>query len=188
MGTIRSRDLPPDLRLLVHKQHPTLVDAPGNRGLPFERRIKADFLVLELAGIARLRMLPVPTAPTGGMNRVLCGTADFDAFGWMMGPMDGGVFVGVELKSTNKKKRSLPIAEKSGLRIHQLDALAFLAKAGGIARLVWANGQEVGVLRNRGILAAHTVYHTGKRKSIPWSCFEAVQDVVIEGAAVLGWL
>ena len=44
------------------------------------------------------------------------------------------------------------------------------------------------MLRNLGILAAHTVYHTGKRKSIPWSCFEAVKEVTFEGAAILGWL
>jgi hypothetical protein len=55
--------------------------------------------------------------------------------------------VGAELKSTSKHEASLsivkPKCDGSGLEFHQLDALALLARMGGIARVVWRQCRRV---------------------------------------------
>lgn len=200
--TIRVQDLPEKARMAARKQlgHFEQQAAPrGNRGLPFERRIQAEFSVWEAAGIAHLARMPVPTAPAprpgDPMRRVATGTAPFDLYGWTMvhwhpNIRAAGMCIGAELKTTYKKRPSLAIAEKSGLRLHQLDALAALAHAGGVARLVWENGNEVGVLYNAAILEAHERFYEGGRgtRSIPWRLFSLVSEIKVEGQAVLGWL
>ena len=101
------------------------------------------------------------------------------------------VFVGAELKSNRDHEVSLsivhPDSDSHGLEYHQLDALALVARIGGIARIVWDNGGTYGVLEEDQIIVAHAIYEqslaserNGKGKgplgsrSIKWSLFKTV--------------
>jgi hypothetical protein len=88
-----------------------------------------------------------------------------------------------------------------GVQYHQLEALALLAQMGGVARIVWNNGGEVGALTEAGILAAFTIYcasleseRRGKGKgavgsrSIRWTSFKPVPWANVGGVLCLDWL
>jgi hypothetical protein len=130
------------------------------------------------------------------------GKAPFDLAGFTLAnglrsgaeysPLDGqgGVFIGVELKQTQRRE-SLPIVapegDSHGLEYHQLVSLYELHEAGGVARVVWENGGELRVLKGRAIVNAYLIFeealkveargHDAARgvKSIPWDKFEAVR-------------
>lgn len=164
-------------------------------GRDFEREIESGFKAYAAANIAMLEMMPVPTAPAH-INHprynyplyMLSGKAPFDVYGLLM---QRGTFVGAELKST-KEKASLPIVAPAkngdGIQYHQLDALAAVARNGGVARLVWHKEGMVGVLKETQIInvlknydEAMKVERTGKSKapvgskSIKWEKFEPVE-------------
>jgi hypothetical protein len=107
------------------------------------------------------------------------------------------------LKVSNKLETSLPIVEPdahaSGIVYHQLAAL--VARLGGIARIVWDNGGEIGILGNDTIMAAHAIYEAslqsemrGKGKgvngarSIRWAGFQTVDYANIGGVVCIDWL
>jgi hypothetical protein len=116
------------------------------------------------------------------------------------------IMVGAELKASGEPETSIPLVKPKqdghGIEAHQLDALALLARMGGIARIVWDNGGEIGVLRNEGILAAHAIFMAslasedrGKGKglvgsrSIKWERFEKVDHAAnIGGTVTVDWL
>jgi hypothetical protein len=108
---------------------------------------------------------------------VQTGRALFDVAGWK--PMvfedlkglktKAAVAVGIELKSTKSAHTSLAIIGEdkngSGLQAHQLEALASIARDGGIARVLWNNGGIVGVLDEEDLIAAYHAYGVSDRKS-----------------------
>ncbi len=174
----------------------------AGKGSAFEKRIEPSFKVYHEAGIARLAFMPVHSIVVGPA-RMLVHTkkAPFDVYGYLV---SGARMIGCELKSS-VRQRSLhivrPDAHGSGLQFHQLDALAMLAEAGGISRIVWENEGEVGVIGNESILAAHKLYMTALasekshrdvkegRKSIRWERFEHIdQEAVASGGACIDWL
>jgi len=198
---IRSQDLPPAVRAKVA---PQLADRPppdparvlrGHRavaaGKSFETVIEDSFPAYLAAGIARLHRMAVPTRPVpkehDPQRRVACGVALFDVYGWFM---EGTGFVGAEIKTTEKKARRLTIRPESGLRVHQLHALAGLAADGGEARIIWRNGREYGVLTASDIRQAQERYYEGGRGtgSIPWAWFRALDWRVVGGIPILDWL
>ncbi len=78
---------------------------------------------------------------------------------------------------------------------------SLLARLGGIARVVWDNGGQIGVLKEEDILAAHAIYQAsmdsearGKGKgarggrSIKWEQFMPVVDRNIAGVIGPDWL
>ncbi len=186
-----------------------------DQGNIFEHQIEATFETYMAASIAHLSMYPVPMRPTGQRHPVTKqplyaekGKAPFDVWGWLH--HDGRV-IGAELKCTNERAVSLPIVvpdamgqprKGTGLQFHQLDSLKCVAHCGGLARLVWNNAGEVGVLRGDAIKNAWTVAWNAWRtdiagkhskpgsKSIKWDLFEVVgyKGLVIERPPVLAWL
>ncbi len=175
-----------------------------NLGTSFENLIEATFQAYYDAGIARLMMMPVPSKQVGLKNGmpmfVRTGKAPFDVIGYLM--RDASM-VGAELKSS-VRKNSLPIVAPTkkgdGVQFHQLDALAGLAQCGGVARLVWSNGGEFGVLKDEGILVAWRTYlhamkseESGKNvplgsKSISWDSFVRTDYTNLYGVVGIDWL
>lgn len=165
-------------------------DLAGSAGADFERLIETTFQFYDGRNLARLAMMPVPTRQVGSRNGqpilVRTGAAPFDVYGYLVAD---GRMVGAELKSTVRKV-SLPIIGPertgSGLQFHQLDALANLAQAGGIARLVWCNGGGIGVLADMDLVNIWSIFcdaitseRAGRKaqqnsKSIKWERFETV--------------
>ncbi len=174
------------------------------RGLQFEDEIEATFEAYDRAHYAQLMRVPVPTKIIGFKDNrpliVLAGKAPFDVVGFMC---HDATMIGAELKDT-KLKNSLPVVAPGkhgdGLQYHQLSALASLAEAGGVARLVWRNGGAVGVLRREAILAAYRTYEQARQselsgksvprgaKSIPWERFLQAGDAVLGGLPIVDWL
>jgi hypothetical protein len=202
-----------------------------NIGKEFEERIEPTFAAYAKANVAYLSFMPVPTRAVmmqGRMVRVGNGAAPFDVYGFMPRSFGGtpaykpsneyepdahftpstlvAVMVGAELKASGEPETSIPIVKPKGdghgVEAHQLDALALLSRMGGIARIVWDNGGEIGVLRNEGILAAHAIFMAslasedrgkGKGKvgsrSIRWERFEKVDPAAnIGGTVTIDWL
>ena len=178
-------------------------------GADFERDIAATFKGYADGNIARLAMMPVPMAPTGfkcgssGKYRPTYspkGKAPFDVYGYLL---HDGRFIGAELKSS-KREASLPIVKPGrsdpGIQFHQLDALAAVALAHGIARIVWHNGGDVGILTEDDIVTAWQVYEqalTSERadrdapqgsKSIKWERFTPVEWTNLHGTPGIDWL
>lgn len=133
-----------------------------NHGKSFEKLISETFTLYARNSIANLMTMPVPTRVVGFENNrpklVTCGKGPFDVIGYLIADAR---MVGAELKSSVRKS-SLPIVgpgrEGDGVQYHQLEALAFLAAAGGVARLVWDNGGEMGVLDGDAIQTAKMSY------------------------------
>lgn len=159
----------------------------GNRGAGFEKLIDRTLEVYALREAAWIARMPVPTAPAGRDRRGvplrrLCGPAPYDLYGFA----NDGVAIGCELKESNQRP-SLPIVapghKGDGLQYHQLDALANLALHHGIARIVWSNGGQVGVLGGAELVLAWRTYNTamtGKArrgdKSIQWEQFREAKS------------
>ncbi len=182
-------------------------------GNDFEKRIEPTFDAYKEAGVAELDFYPVPMRPTGKREAVTGtpyylpkGTAPFDVWGYSARE---GKVIAAELKHSHRSNSIaiiMPSKSGAGVRWHQLCALRNIAMAGGIARLVWSNEGEVGVLREKGIIAAfdgawHALHaedrpvrgkpvSTRGLKSIRWEKFENVDYEQINGAGipVLAWL
>jgi hypothetical protein len=129
---------------------------------------------------------------------VQVGGALFDWAGWVPGEMtevNGYVFkyancIGIEQKATKQRHPSMRIVgedgDGSGIKAHQLEALASLHRSGGVARLLWNNGGVIGVLDGDEIaqafytygvsLAAERMRKTPAKgsRSIPWSLFRVI--------------
>jgi hypothetical protein len=167
-------------------------------GSEFEKRIDTDLKVYAMAGVANLAMLPVPTKTIffGGQTKIIrTGDSPFDVWGYTT---PGARTIGAELKSI--VRNNLPIVEHGksgdGIHYHQLCALARLAEAGGIARIVWENEGQIGVLKGEQIIVAKAVFDVTQKgsrdggRSIPWSAFataklEAVGPRRLE---IVNWL
>ena len=109
--------------------------------------------------------------------------------------------IGAEIKATSSRDKSLPIIgpgkKGTGLKYHQLNALAGLAEAGGISRLIWCNEGDIGVLASEDILVAYRVYEQAMQseasnkdaargaKSIQWERFKPCNYTAI---AMPNWL
>ncbi|MCC7147148.1 MAG: hypothetical protein IT443_11940 [Phycisphaeraceae bacterium] len=179
------------------------------RGRPLERLIAGTFPAYAEAKLAQLSVMPVPMAPCGifhpkhrRMLYVPKGKAPFDVYGWVMTGL--GIFIGAELKETRRKTSlSIRMPDDSGgegMQFHQLHSLASLASAGGLARLVWSNDGELGVLKGERIAEAFNAVWTawiskqsGKKampgsRSIPWEKFDSVAYRPIGGQAIPDWL
>jgi hypothetical protein len=173
----------------------------------FENEVGLSFPAYRILNIACLAFMPVPTVPSkararnGMPYRVLSGKGPFDVYGYTC---HDARFVGAEIKMSRKRRTSLPIIgphqHGSGLQYHQLDALANLAENNGVARIVWSNCGEVGILHSRHInnalktyehamksLASHKTPPSGSR-SILWDLFEPVDMTIQDGQAYLDWL
>ena len=163
-----------------------------NQGRAFEKELEFTFESLcKKENVAFLAGMPVPTAPrmmNGRSIRVLSGKAPFDYYGMTR----DGIFIGMEAKHNDKVKQSLPIIAPlkrgTGLQFHQLEALAAVAKNGGIARIVWNNGGLVLNMDNRGILLVHESYNGGGRKSIPRDLFSICEQCIYNNIPYLDWM
>lgn len=164
-----------------------------NQGKSFEKLIGETFAIYARNSVANLMFMPVPTRVVGFDGHhpklVTCGKGPFDVIGYLL---SDARMVGAELKSS-VRKASLPIVgpgkEGDGLQYHQLEALAFLASAGGEARIVWDNGGEIGVLGNSPILTAKGIYdqsiaseQSGKEvnrggRSLAWEMFRRIDGL-----------
>ncbi len=187
-------------------------------GNDFEKIIEQTFEPYSEGNIAHLDFYPVPMRPTGQRDKfglplyAQKGKAPFDVWGFCL---YDGRFIGAELKSS-KRKTSLPIIlptkKGDGVQWHQLCALRNVAVSGGIARLVWSNEGEVGVIREKKIVNAWAGAWTAMRvedgndyrrrngrktvkavagfKSIKWEEFEIIGHQQIDGGGlpVLSWL
>lgn len=179
----------------------------AGRGSDFEKSIGKGLKAYAAAGVAQMDFMPVPTAPagvrskSGAQLRVLKGKAPFDVYGFTL---DGDAhFVGCELKDSKREAR-LPLVgmgkKGNGVQFHQMSALASVAKNRGIARLVWCNGGEVGVLDNTGILQVWEIFldadastQSGRTpargsKSIAWERFTPTKIKVFHGEPIEDWL
>lgn len=164
----------------------------GNRGKPFEKELKFTFdSLIREEGLAWMKQMPVPTAPTkhaGRHLRVLKGKAPFDFYGMMR----GGRFIGMEAKHNDEPKTSLPIVapkrDGSGLQYHQLQSLVDVANDGGMARIVWNNGPETFTMCNEQIIAVFDTYNSGGRKSIPAALFTVCEQKTSQGVPYFDWL
>jgi hypothetical protein len=160
-----------------------------------ETHIAATFPLYLANGIAQLMALPVPMVCVGSHPTrhfpifTPKGKAPFDVAGWTLGYDSGGVFIGVELKQSQRKESLAIVApgrDGAGVEYHQLVSLYELHEAGGVARLVWENGGELRVLKGRAIVNAYLTYEEARKvearghdpargaKSIPWDKFEPV--------------
>lgn len=173
-------------------------------GAGFEHEIGVSFEAYKDGGVALLAFMPVPTVvirrERGVPLRVSKGKAPFDVYGYMVGT---GRFVGAELKHS-ERSTSLAIIgpgrKGSGLQFHQLDALALLAQNGGVARIVWDNDGEIGILTEDEIIVAWRVFvetmkseASGKQaihnsKSIKWGLFTVVDYTNLHGVVAIDWL
>jgi penicillin-binding protein-related factor A (putative recombinase) len=183
---------------------PTLSQQVGS---DFEQEIAPSFAAYAQASLAWLAFMPLPMYPThirhpatGQILYARKGRAPFDVYGYTA----KGVMVGAEIKANSDPHNALsivkPDADGTGLQYHQLDALANLATHGGIARVIWCNAGQVGVLENDCLLAAHAVYMTsleaelaGNRpakgtRSIPWTQFKPVPLRPVAGLPIHDWL
>lgn len=177
-------------------------------GHDWETVVESLFPFYEKLGLARLAMLPLPMAPAGrgkfGLLYRIKGKSPFDVYGWHM---RDGLFIAAELKRTERRntlpitppringKGKLVIGKGGGVHTHQLEALAAVARSGGMARLLWNNGGEVGVLSNEGLINAWENHEpalaelSGEAgiKSLKWSSFSS-SFALFSGGQVADWL
>ena len=176
----------------------------GRRGRGFEKLIGLSFDGYAAASLARFDFMPTPTKVIGSRNGrlvlVQCGKPSFDIYGYTIA---NATFIGAELKSSGRKT-SLPIVNPKnhggGLQLHQISALASVAQSGGIARIVWENGGDIGILTNDDIILAADVYmhamateNSGRKpksgtKSIEWEKFTPVIYESFGGVIAPEWL
>ena len=193
--------------------------AARDTGVAFEKQIERSFEAYAKIGRAYLDFMPIPMTPCGIRHPhtkaplyIPKGKAPFDIYGHAPVETDAtkdqkrlSLFVGAELKASNKPETSLaivkPDAHASGLAYHQLAALALVARLGGIARIVWDNGGQIGVLGNDEVLAAHAIYEASLQtelrgkgrgpsgaRSIRWENFRVVDFGNVGGVVCVDWL
>ena len=186
-------------------------------GDDFETEIEPSFTCYQQLELAWLDFYPVPMTPAGKRDKNgvplyrPASTAPFDVWGWHV---HTGKIIAAELKSS-KSQPSLPIVlpkldknmklkpgNAGGIHYHQLEMLRNIAVRGGVARLVWSNEGQIGVLSNDAIInawqgasTAWQVERAGKSKpaaglkSIKWEKFNAVDYQTINGCGpFLPWL
>lgn len=176
----------------------------SSRGGEFEKTCELSFDAYEKMGLASIDFMPVPTKVIGygptGPKLVFNGKAPFDAYGYLK---RGARMIGAEFKLTNSPEVSISICQDTGaagIAYHQLDALAKLADCEGIARIVWNNGGQIGVLKEDGIIRAYNAYNAAiiakqrgndvklGSKSVRWTEFEVIEPEVIASVACYDWL
>lgn len=175
------------------------------RGGRFEAEIGRSFEFYAKKKIAYCEFMPIPTVPIhlkwdNRPVRILSGKAPFDVYGLVA---NDGRFIGAELKDSQRKNSLAIIAPDktgSGVQFHQLDALVNVARNGGIARIVWSNAGEVGILTGPKIIQAWQIYtqaltseRSGKdvargTKSISWEQFITIDYTTELGGICLDWL
>jgi hypothetical protein len=170
----------------------------------FEKDFEAKFPIIRKRTGAYLYRLWPPMRIAGMRGSmpsfVQVGRALFDVAGWhpRKDMVDGlqqrsAIAIGIELKDTKDRHSSLRIVgddgSGSGIQAHQLEALAAVHRDGGIARVLWSNGGQVGVLDGEEIVAAHFTYGVSVQaekmrkkpalgsRSIPWSLFREVDFI-----------
>jgi hypothetical protein len=169
----------------------------------FERDIIKTFKSYYNAGIADLMVMYPPMKPVALHGSKPCfkqvGRAPYDIIGhYRMSP---ATHIGVELKSTEKRKSIISITpagvKGSGIDYHQLVGLSDLHRAGGVALLLWNNAGEVGRLLGPAIDLARIQFDTSLKqkketgrfargsRSIPWGHFEIIKEGV---GGQLPWL
>lgn len=172
------------------------------QGQDWENQIESQFSYYFRGQVANLAIMPVPTKGTmqgGKFVRVQTGCAPFDIYGFTMSRCNGwstGTFIGAEMKHTLKFKTSLPITDESGgLLTHQLIALEEAAASGSIARILWQNEREIGLLEEEGVMKAcramllfQKTRGTEGRMSIPWESFRKIGYQAICGSSCVAWL
>ncbi len=173
----------------------------------FELEIVKSLPAYRAMDVACLEKMPVPTVATQNRDRNgaplhrISGQAPFDIYGYTC---TGATFIGAEVKNTRQRETSIPIVgpdkKGSGLKFHQLDALAQIALCRGVARIIWCNCGEIGVLKNDDIVLAHDVFtHALKSvkssksppkgsKSIRWELFKTCEICVQAGFVYADWL
>lgn len=147
-----------------------------------------------------LAMMPVPTKmirTKSGCGRVQTGVSPFDVYGMTKAQCDwpAGRFIGAELKCTIEEKSSISISPDHGIRPHQLAALEEVAAGGGVARIIWKNGRNIGVLCEDAVIRAsieYTKYLKTRgqdgRASIEWEKFVRIGYRILGGSSVVAWL
>lgn len=174
----------------------------GGRGKDFEKEIELSFPVYSDRNVACLDFMPVPTIIIKKGNGVVAipkRKAPFDVYGFWCAD---GTFVGAELKASQRKER-LPIVgpnkKGDGLQFHQLDALYNLAKHNGMARLLWCNGGQIGVIGSNKLMYYYLTFVQAMKseisgrassgdKSIPWESFTEVKLEQWNGQPYYDWL
>jgi len=178
--------------------------AANRHGTEFEASIYRDMPAYATGKFAVLHVLDIPTRATrykdpvtGQPLRRAVAKGPGDIWGWLV---VGGRTIIAELKSTESAKLRLPIikpkSKASGLQFHQLRAMAACATCGGIARLVWRNGNEIGVVGGDVLIPVYNKYRAsmgGGRMpqgvaSILWGAFEKVEEKLVGGKMIWDWL
>ena len=178
-------------------------------GEDFEASMSLTFDAYERHGVASIDFMPIPMYPTGMTNPKTGaplyspkGKPPFDAYGYWW---NDAAMIGAEFKATSQPSTSLaiigPDCDGAGLEWHQLDALAKLASKNGIARLVWNNGGQIGVLYGSKIIAAHRIFSDAMKteknptmkapkgaKSIRWEEFRVIQPSIVGRMPIYDWL
>lgn len=142
-------------------------------GKAFEQSLDEMHGVYEAALFAKVWKLPVETQPMprswlrnpqhGGIGRILSARQLCDYTGYLFGT---GRSVIMEAKATKNEERSLPIIKAgaksgSGLKEHQLKALAEAVNAGAMAVLLWRNGPHDLMIRGQGLVALWQEFRIG---------------------------
>lgn len=174
----------------------------SNMGKEFEGKIMASFEAYEYDGRAWLARMPEPMQTVRNKGRVFnvrTGKAPFDFYGYTM---DDATMIGAEAKCSQDFAANLsiakPEAKSAGLAVkwHQLEALAKLHAAGGLAFVLWDNGGTFGRCGGNVIYRAYencvAALESGKHPrgtwSISWRCFTPFDYGVIGRVAALDWL
>ena len=159
----------------------------------FEREFHKTYPAVRKRTGAYMFTLYPPVRPVKAKGKcpmfVMTGKSLFDECGWDK----EGRFIGVELKSNQEYKPSLPIVSPdnhaSGIDFHQLEALAAVHRDGGHAYLVWKNGRKTGRMAGRELNEAFLAYleslqeqeSTGKirrgTRSLQWGNFTEIEDL-----------
>lgn len=178
-----------------------------SHGKLFERLLEQTHAHYAATGILNMTKLPVETSPLppgflkdpsrhAGRARQLSGQAPFDYFGSFGEIPDGqgpwwlrGRLVVLEAKSTSTVKTSLPIAEKAGLREHQLEACNTVGgQFYAVPIVVWLNGDKRGVLLPDAVKMAWRRYLKRERVSVPWSAFTPYERSISPRGPIENWL
>ena len=177
----------------------------------FEKEFDETFpTILKKTG-AFLYWLHPPTRCAGMRGSqpvfVITGRALFDVAGWRpvkpepdLAPVAAAI--GIEVKRNGDHHTSMRIIGEdgrgSGLQAHQLEALASLHRSGGIARVLWNNGGEIGVLDGEVIADVFMTYGVSVQaekmrksfakgsRSIAWNLFRKIDLTANPESVIIG--